>query len=148
MFVIKTNLLHYSMHFASFFLYVVIILTRQIKCKSGCSLESVAVVEKSAIDLRNTETDDCMLYTPTLADFENCSKSTLICFALEVEVLKVEIQSVTRLHQLGRILYSLTRTIQDKRNSCPVCELYREESAETFLETLQNVLQRMNAENC
>lgn len=29
---------------------------------------------------------------------------------------------------------------------CPDCELYKEEKAETFLETLLNVLQQINAE--
>ncbi len=32
--------------------------------------------------------------------------------------------------------------------TCPDCEFYQEERADTFLETLQNVLQRMNAEGC
>ncbi|KAI7800690.1 putative interleukin 15 [Triplophysa rosa] len=153
MFVIKTNLLHYSMHSASLFLYVVIILTRQIKCnvrpKFGCSYEGIAEVTTFAVELRKMETHGCMLYTPTLADFEqNCSKSTLTCFKLEVEVLMVEIQSETRFSQLRRILNKLTTKLKDKRKSCPVCEVYREESPETFLETLQSVFQRMNAENC
>lgn len=56
MFVIKTNLLHYSMHSAFLFLYVVIILTSQIKCNVrptfGCSYEGEAEVTTFAVELR------------------------------------------------------------------------------------------------
>lgn len=87
------------------------------------------------------------LFSPEMFD-ENCSKSTLMCFALEVNVLFVEIQSVAkhRSRHLTRILKALTDKLQDKMKPCPDCEFYREKRAETFLETLQNVLQRMNAE--
>ncbi|ROK74147.1 hypothetical protein DPX16_22288 [Anabarilius grahami] len=138
----RTDLLHYSMCFTSLFLYVLIMLTRQIKCQNICSRESVEVVKQIAEELSKVE-NDCMLYTPTLADYENCSRSTLACFALELNVLFVEIQSVATLsQQLLRIL----KKYKDKKKSCPDCELYREKKAETFLETLQNILQRINAE--
>ncbi|KAK7156333.1 hypothetical protein R3I94_006421 [Phoxinus phoxinus] len=143
----RTDLLHYSMCFTSLFLYLLIMLTRQIKCVSICSRESVEMVEKIAGELRKVE-NDCMLYTPTLAvaDYENCSKSTLMCFALELDVLFVEIQSVAKLPQkLLRLLNSLKHKLQDKMKSCPDCEIYQERRAETFLEELQNFLQIMNA---
>ncbi|XP_058601023.1 interleukin 15, like isoform X3 [Onychostoma macrolepis] len=142
----RTDLLHYSMHFASLFLYLLIMLTRQIKCQSGCSKESVEMVKRIARELSQVK-NDSMLYTPTLDDYEqNCSKSTLMCFALEVNVLFVEIQNVAkyRSHPLPRVLKTLTD--KDKMKPCPDCEFYQEKRTETFLQTLQDVLQRMNAE--
>lgn len=144
----RTDLLHNSMHFASLFLYLLIILTRQIKCQSRCSKESVVMVKRISRELSQV-INDSMLYTPTLDDYEqNCSKSTLMCFALEVKVLFVEIQNVAkyRSHPLPRVLKTLTDMLQDKMKPCPDCEFYQEKRAETFLETLQDVLQRMNAE--
>ncbi|XP_077064731.1 interleukin 15, like isoform X4 [Siphateles boraxobius] len=143
----RKELLHYSMCFTSLFLYLLIMLTRQIKCVSICSRESVEMVEKIAVELNKVE-NDYMLYTPTLAvaDYENCSRSTLTCFALELNVLFVEIQSVDKLSQkLLRLLNNLKYKFQDKMKSCPDCELYQEQKAETFLEELQNFLQMMNA---
>ncbi|XP_048015746.1 interleukin 15, like isoform X3 [Megalobrama amblycephala] len=142
----RTDLLHYSMCLTSLFLYVLIMLTRQIKCQSICSRESVDMVKRITVELSKVE-NDCMLYTPTIADYENCSRSVLTCFALELNVLFVEIQSVARLsQQLLRILKKLKYKLQDTMKSCPDCELYQEKKAKTFLETLQNILQRINAE--
>uniref|UniRef100_A0A672S6G5 Interleukin-21 n=1 Tax=Sinocyclocheilus grahami TaxID=75366 RepID=A0A672S6G5_SINGR len=144
----RTELLHYSMHFTSLFLYLLIMLTRQIKCQSICSKESVKMVKRITTELSKVK-NDSMLYTPTLSDYEqNCSRSTLTCFAMEVNVLFVEIQSVAKFQfrHLPKILKLLTYKLQDKMKPCPGCELYREERAETFLATLQNVLHRMNAE--
>ncbi|XP_039527013.1 interleukin 15, like isoform X2 [Pimephales promelas] len=144
----RTDLLHFSMCFTSLFLYLLIMLTRQIKCVSICSRESVEMVEKIAVELSKVDSD-CMLYTPTasVADYENCSRSTLACFALELNVLFVEIQSVAKLPQkLLRVLNNLKYKLQDKIKSCPDCELYQEQRADTFLEELQNFLQMMNAE--
>uniref|UniRef100_A0A8C2A4S7 Interleukin-15 n=1 Tax=Cyprinus carpio TaxID=7962 RepID=A0A8C2A4S7_CYPCA len=157
----KKGLLQYPMHFTSLFLYLLIMLTRQIKCQ--CSKESVKMVKKIATELSKVKNDsmlytptladyeknDSMLYTPTLADYEqNCSRSALTCFALEVNVLLVEIQSLAKFQfwQLPRILKLLAYKFQDKMKPCPDCELYKEEKAETFLETLLNVLQQINAE--
>ncbi|XP_039527016.1 interleukin 15, like isoform X5 [Pimephales promelas] len=107
------------------------------------------MVEKIAVELSKVDSD-CMLYTPTasVADYEqNCSRSTLACFALELNVLFVEIQSVAKLPQkLLRVLNNLKYKLQDKIKSCPDCELYQEQRADTFLEELQNFLQMMNAE--
>jgi len=47
----RTDLLHFSMCFTSLFLYLLIMLTRQIKCVSICSRESVEMVEKIAVEL-------------------------------------------------------------------------------------------------
>lgn len=119
-------------------------LTRQIKCQ--CSKESVEMVKMITKEL--SQNNDCRLYTPNLTDYENCSKSTLMCFALEVEVLIVEIQSVadSQFWRLPRILKTLTHKLQDKLKTCPDCEFYQEEGAKTFLEKLLNVLQWRNAE--
>lgn len=143
----RTDLLHYSMRFTSLLLYLLIMLTRQIKCHSECSKESVEIVKRITRELSQVK-NDSMLYTPTLADYENCSRSALTCFALEVNVLMVEIQSLAKFQfwQLPRILKLLAYKFQDKMKPCPDCELYKEEKAETFLETLLNVLQQINAE--
>ncbi|XP_050985033.1 interleukin 15, like isoform X2 [Labeo rohita] len=142
----RTDLLHYSMRF-TLFLYLLIMLTRQrqIKCQSVCSPESVSLVQWIAKELDKVNCDT-MLYTPTLEDHKNCSRSTLMCFALEVNVLTVEIQIANKSQsvKLLRILDKLKHKLQDNMDPCPVCELYREESAETFLGSLLNVLHWMN----
>uniref|UniRef100_A0A8C1HGA7 Interleukin 15, like n=1 Tax=Cyprinus carpio carpio TaxID=630221 RepID=A0A8C1HGA7_CYPCA len=110
----RTDLLHYSMRFTSLLLYLLIMLTRQIKCHSECSKESVEIVKRITRELSQVK-NDSMLYTPTLADYEqNCSKSTLKCFELEVNVLFVEIQSAAKSQsrRLLRILKTLTHQSQ------------------------------------
>lgn len=141
----KTDFLHYSKHFILLFLYVAIVLTRQIKC--GCSRESEEWVNSIAVKLRQMEANDCMLYTPTLADYENCSNSTLHCFMWEMDVLLFEIDNPLK-RRLPKTLKNLTRQLHDKRKPCPKCEFYHEKRAVTFVETLQSILQKMNADNC
>ncbi|XP_056329902.1 interleukin 15, like isoform X2 [Danio aesculapii] len=143
----RTGLLYYSMLCTSLSLYLLIMLTRQIKSQSVCSRESVEMVKQIAAKLKNVESD-CMMYTPNHANYKNCSKSTITCFAFEVSVLSVEIQ-VERMafRQLQRILNRVTKRLQDEMEmNCPVCELYKEESAKTFLNSLQHILEQMNAE--
>lgn len=145
----RTDLLHYCMLCTSLSLYLLIMLTRQIKSQSVCSRESVEMVKQISAKLNNVE-NDYMMYTPTGANYKNCSKSTITCFAFEVNVLHVEIQieSVTLMfQQLQRNLKGVTKRVQDeKETKCPACELYKEESAKTFLYTLQHFLEQMNAE--
>ncbi|XP_059370513.1 uncharacterized protein LOC132108058 isoform X2 [Carassius carassius] len=143
----RTDLLHYSMNLTSLLLYLLIILTRQIKSQSVCSKESVEIVIKITEELSQVK-NDSMLYTPSLADYENCSRSTLACFALEVKVLFFEIQSVAESlsRDLSRILKTMKYKLQDKMKPCPDCEFYQEQSFETFMETLKTVLQLMNAD--
>ncbi|XP_005157574.1 interleukin 15, like isoform X1 [Danio rerio] len=144
----RTDLLYYSMLCTSLSLYLLIMLTRQIKSQSVCSRESVEMVKQIAAKLNNVE-NDCMMYTPTQANYkQNCSKSTITCFAFEVSVLSVEIQVESlAFRQLQRILNRVTKRLQDEMEmKCPVCELYKEESTKTFLNTLQHILEQMNAE--
>nr|AAI62086.1 Il15l protein [Danio rerio]BAD77933.1 Interleukin-15_3 [Danio rerio] len=102
----RTDLLYYSMLCTSLSLYLLIMLTRQIKSQSVCSRESVEMVKQIAAKLNNVE-NDCMMYTPTQANYK----------------------------------------LQDEMEmKCPVCELYKEESTKTFLNTLQHILEQMNAE--
>ncbi|XP_067307327.1 interleukin 15, like isoform X7 [Pseudorasbora parva] len=151
----RTDLLHYSMCFTSLFLYLLIMLTRQIKCQPACSKEGAGIVKNitdeliEAVWFLSWQEKEYMLYTPTLADFkQNCSSSTLTCFALELNVLIFEIQSVsTKFQKLFRILNNLSKHKKDKVEPCPDCELYKEEKAKTFFESLQNILQWMNT-NC
>lgn len=143
----RIDLLHYSMNLTSLLLYLLIILTRQIKSQV-CSKESVEIVIKITEELSQVK-NDSMLYTPSLADYEqNCSRSTLACFALEVKVLFFEIQSVAESlsQNLSRILKKMKFKLQDKMKPCPDCEFYQEQSFETFMETLKTVLQLMNDE--
>ncbi|XP_009289920.1 interleukin 15, like isoform X2 [Danio rerio] len=142
----RTDLLYYSMLCTSLSLYLLIMLTRQIKSQSVCSRESVEMVKQIAAKLNNVE-NDCMMYTPTQANYkQNCSKSTITCFAFEVSVLSVEIQVESlAFRQLQRILNRVTKR-DEMEMKCPVCELYKEESTKTFLNTLQHILEQMNAE--
>ncbi|XP_067307321.1 interleukin 15, like isoform X2 [Pseudorasbora parva] len=112
----RTDLLHYSMCFTSLFLYLLIMLTRQIKCQPACSKEGAGIVKNitdeliEAVWFLSWQEKEYMLYTPTLADFKNCSSSTLTCFALELNVLIFEIQSVsTKFQKLFRILNNLSK---------------------------------------
>ncbi|TRY89852.1 hypothetical protein DNTS_024918 [Danionella cerebrum] len=140
--------------------------------ESQCSPESVDMVNRIAAELILVE-NDCLLYTPALEDYEgkpvssitsatdctffcahlyqNCSSSTVTCFALEVGVLLFETQIhrvAVMIRQLQRILQKLSKMLQDKLKTCPHCELHGEKKAETFLDVLHNILQRMNAEQC
>ncbi|XP_035390191.1 interleukin 15, like isoform X2 [Electrophorus electricus] len=126
------------------FLYLIAVFLRQAKCLPVCSIEAVEMV-KSFLKLHPMELYDCKLYTPTLNHYENCSKSMLTCFAKEARVLIEETQK--KFSALPRMLLGLRIRLQDKMKTCPDCEVYKEEKAEIFLNTLLNVLQMMNSKD-
>ncbi|KAI4886498.1 hypothetical protein NFI96_024864 [Prochilodus magdalenae] len=132
------------MDFAPLILYLVAVIIRQARCHAVCSKESVEEVEK--LLGRLTRKDDCKLYTPTPSDYEqNCSRSLLRCFEKEATVLITENNELPK--KLLNMLKKLGLQLQDKRQTCPACEVYREEEAVTFLLTLRATLQRMNSMN-
>ncbi|XP_045580361.1 interleukin 15, like isoform X2 [Salmo salar] len=94
------------------------------------------------------ESFDCRLYTPTLADYKKCPRSTLTCFTTEVKVLMLEYgKRSSSLHQkrLTKRLTELTSLIKQKDGAnCPKCEVHREQAANDFLTTLQGILEWMN----
>ncbi|KAL6471099.1 hypothetical protein MHYP_G00197490 [Metynnis hypsauchen] len=133
------------MDFAPLILYFVVVIMRQAKCHSVCSSETVTEVKSLMSWLANKELYDCRLYTPTLSDYEqNCSKSILKCFEKEATVLIGENKKSSK---LIRMLHQLAKQLQDKGLICPACEVYKEEQALIFLDTLLQTLQKMNAKN-
>lgn len=85
------------------------------------------------------------LYTPNKADYENCPKSTLSCFAEEVRVLMYHIPAL-RESLLNRRLTSINT--REDHGYCPQCEFNNMESTETFLHTLKYILQKINEHSC
>ncbi|XP_072548162.1 interleukin 15, like isoform X2 [Salminus brasiliensis] len=137
----RTEQHQYYMDFAPLLLYLVAVILRQAKCHSLCTSETVAEVDKLLKNLPKMKLYDCKLYTPTLNDYRNCSKSMLECFVKETTVLSAETKERLK---LLRMLKNLRRRLQDRKPPCPVCEFYKEEKAETFLKTLVTILQAMN----
>ncbi|KAL7831805.1 hypothetical protein AOLI_G00293530 [Acnodon oligacanthus] len=134
------------MDFAPLILYFVVMVMRQAKCHSVCSSETVTEVKSLISKLARQELYDCRLYTPTLNDYEqNCSKSILTCFKKEATVLIGENKFLSK--RIIDMLHSLSKQLQDKGQTCPACEVYKEEQARTFLDTLLKTLQKMNAKN-
>uniref|UniRef100_A0A673WKD2 Interleukin n=1 Tax=Salmo trutta TaxID=8032 RepID=A0A673WKD2_SALTR len=99
-------------------------------------------------EVHKMESFDCRLYTPTLADYKKCPRSTLTCFTTEVKVLMLEYgKRSSSLHQkrLTKRLTELTSLIKQKDGAnCPKCEVHREQAANDFLTTLQGILEWMN----
>uniref|UniRef100_A0A3B1ITT9 Interleukin n=1 Tax=Astyanax mexicanus TaxID=7994 RepID=A0A3B1ITT9_ASTMX len=142
----RTEQHQYYMDFTPLFLYLVAVILRQARCNLPCTKETVEEVENLLENLPKMKVYDCKLYTPTVSDFTNCSKSMLECFVKETNVLSAEIKE--NLQKLRRMLGNLIRRMQDKRPPCPVCEVYKEEKAETFLKNLVETLQKMNSLSC
>nr|XP_046171422.1 interleukin 15, like isoform X4 [Oncorhynchus gorbuscha] len=94
------------------------------------------------------ESFDCRLYTPTLADYKKCPRSTLTCFTTEVKVLMLQYgKRSSSLHQkrLTKRLTKLMSLIKQKDGAnCPHCEVHREQAANDFLTTLLGILEWMN----
>ncbi|XP_046719645.1 interleukin 15, like isoform X1 [Silurus meridionalis] len=122
---------------------------RQVKCE--CSMETIRHVQLFMGNLSKGAVNDSKLYTPTLSNYwmlqgvvfslqQNCSRSTLNCFAEEMIVLVQETETNT---ELPIRLKKLIRHLNDKMTSCPQCEVYKEEKAATFLSTLLTILQSM-----
>ncbi|XP_053503840.1 interleukin 15, like isoform X3 [Ictalurus furcatus] len=110
---------------------------RQAKCNSVCSSESITLVQSFLSNFSKLGLNDSKLYTPTLSNYGNCSRSTLRCFEMEMIVLVGETgQNST----LPKRLNSLSRQLSDKFERCPQCEVYKEEKAEEFLKTLLHIL--------
>ncbi|XP_017345807.1 interleukin 15, like isoform X3 [Ictalurus punctatus] len=110
---------------------------RQAKCNSVCSSESITLVQSFLSNFSKLGLNDSKLYTPTLSNYGNCSRSTLRCFEMEMIVLVGETGQIST---LPKRLNSLSRQLSDKFEHCPQCEVYKEEKAEEFLKTLLHIL--------
>ncbi|XP_046719648.1 interleukin 15, like isoform X4 [Silurus meridionalis] len=106
---------------------------RQVKCE--CSMETIRHVQLFMGNLSKG-----MLQGVVFSLQQNCSRSTLNCFAEEMIVLVQETETNT---ELPIRLKKLIRHLNDKMTSCPQCEVYKEEKAATFLSTLLTILQSM-----
>ncbi|XP_017345809.1 interleukin 15, like isoform X5 [Ictalurus punctatus] len=95
---------------------------RQAKCNSVCSSESITLVQS---------------FLSNFSKLQNCSRSTLRCFEMEMIVLVGETGQIST---LPKRLNSLSRQLSDKFEHCPQCEVYKEEKAEEFLKTLLHIL--------
>ncbi|XP_044211298.1 interleukin 15, like isoform X2 [Thunnus albacares] len=112
-----------------------------------CSLDSIARVE-SLIKDKDLKLLDCMLYTPTTGDYKNCPRSTLNCFADEVNVLIEESNKNIAAKTLFRMLKSLAGRIDQSESECLQCESHKEEKVEKFLSDLLEILKQNNSEHC
>ncbi|XP_066519616.1 interleukin 15, like isoform X2 [Hoplias malabaricus] len=139
----RTEQHQYYMDFAPLLLYFAAMIIKQAKG----SLESIEEVDNLIEKLSKKElySQDCKLYTPSVLDYRNCSKSTIECFLKEVNVLIKETNAKDQglLTLLKKIVYQL----QDKKPPCPACEVYKEQKPEDFLKSLKTILQMMNTIN-
>ncbi|KAM9733215.1 interleukin 15, like [Menidia menidia] len=94
---------------------------------------------------------DWMLYTPSIQDFENCPRTTLKCYAAEVEVLSEELAIISNT-TIGRtiiiMLKKLAWTFSQVESGCPQCELFPERNSSSFFSELVDTLKMVNARNC
>ncbi|XP_059187883.1 interleukin 15, like isoform X4 [Centropristis striata] len=93
---------------------------------------------------------DCRLYTPTVEDFrQNCPRSTLKCFADELQVL-IEEWDLHRLKKLklNTRVENLALTLNQTDPECLQCELLKEENAKKFLQSLQETIEMANLRGC
>ncbi|XP_041653912.1 interleukin 15, like isoform X2 [Cheilinus undulatus] len=91
---------------------------------------------------------DCMLYTPAIDDYENCSKSALKCFAAEVTVIIQEwktIEKVNRKWDLDEKLAEVADLLNQTNPECLQCEQLKEENAKDFFRVLETFIQLMNS---
>ncbi|KAF4086007.1 hypothetical protein AMELA_G00101630 [Ameiurus melas] len=145
----------FYMEFTPLLFYFGAMVLRQAKCSSVCSSESITLVQSFLGNFSKLGLNDSKLYTPTLSNYgrlqdvvfslqQNCSRSTLRCFEMEMIVLVGETgQNST----LPKRLKSLSRQLSDKLEHCPQCEVYKEEKAEEFLKTLLHILGIMCSSN-
>ncbi|XP_017345808.1 interleukin 15, like isoform X4 [Ictalurus punctatus] len=105
---------------------------RQAKCNSVCSSESITLVQSFLSNFSKLRLQDVVFSLQ-----QNCSRSTLRCFEMEMIVLVGETGQIST---LPKRLNSLSRQLSDKFEHCPQCEVYKEEKAEEFLKTLLHIL--------
>ncbi|XP_042269124.1 interleukin 15, like isoform X3 [Thunnus maccoyii] len=111
-----------------------------------CSLDSITRVNKLIND--KDLLLDCMLYTPTTGDYkQNCPRSTLDCFADEVNVLFEESNN-NKVARLRGMLKTLAGHIDQSESECLQCESHKEEKVEKFLSDLLEILKQNNSEHC
>ncbi|XP_062274623.1 interleukin 15, like [Scomber scombrus] len=124
-------------------------LTPQQSSLTPCSQEGIIHVNNLLNSTLNMNRLGCKLYTPTVIDYENCPRDTLKCFADEVKVIILELNTVPEVtRRLYSILNSLSKRFNESKSACPQCECHKEEKAEIFLRNLLKTLQRMNNEHC
>lgn len=90
---------------------------------------------------------DTKLYTPTKDDYKNCPRSTMNCFAAEMEVLLEEWTLHRTYFRLSGALRKLGRSLNQTDSQCLQCERLQEENAETFLQGLREALEHVNSVN-
>ncbi|XP_067451668.1 interleukin 15, like isoform X3 [Thunnus thynnus] len=112
-----------------------------------CSRDSIRHVNKLIND--KDLLLDCMLYTPTTGDYkQNCPRSTLNCFADEVNVLIEESNKNIAAQRLYGMLKALAGRIDQSESECLQCESHKEEKVEKFLSDLLEILKQNNSEHC
>uniref|UniRef100_A0AAZ3S9J1 Interleukin n=1 Tax=Oncorhynchus tshawytscha TaxID=74940 RepID=A0AAZ3S9J1_ONCTS len=125
------------------FLFFIAMTTKQAYGKSMCSKELPGIVRKCIEEVLKMESFDCRLYTPTLADYQKCPTSTLICFEKEVNVLVLESGNKSSPIYKPKLSIRLKSLIKQKEGAnCPDCEAHRERAAKDFLTTLQTILEK------
>lgn len=111
-----------------------------------CSRDSITQVD-SLIQQAPDWWLDTKLYTPTKEDYQNCPRSTMNCFAAEVEVLLEEWTLRLKYRRLSGALKKLGGSRNQTESPCLRCERLQEENAETFLQGLRETLEYVNSIN-
>lgn len=91
---------------------------------------------------------DCMLYTPTTNNYENCSKSALKCFAAEVKVVIQEWKTIEKLKRkwdLDTRLNEVAELLNQTNTECFQCEQLTEKNATEFFRDLETYIKQMNS---
>ncbi|XP_037630248.1 interleukin 15, like isoform X2 [Sebastes umbrosus] len=119
----------------------------------GCTKPLLLEKVNGFIEIANNTSFNCSLYTPSNEDVKKCPRSSLQCFAAEVEVLFVEwhINNVPgadkfRLHKKLEGEADLIKPTTE--SGCRHCEVFEMKQPLMFLEDLQRTLQWMNARYC
>lgn len=126
---------------ASVFLCSVCVLAlRQPARRSRCSTDLIRRVEVLQQNVTHQEWLDCSLYTPSIADVQNCPRSALTCFAAEVNVLTKELvdsgmKYISKL-QISSGLERLAKQSYKTGSACPPCESFMEKNVTMFLKDL------------
>lgn len=113
-----------------------------------CSRDLIAGVKHLQQEAPNKKSLYCSLYTPTIQDYENCPRTTLKCFASEMDVLIDEWEVKPTGQHLRKKLVKLAMRFSQVESGCPQCEVLKEENATTFLERLRSTLETINSQYC
>ncbi|KAI1893328.1 hypothetical protein AGOR_G00122590 [Albula goreensis] len=136
-------------------LYLVVMPTVGAGIPIRCSHDLIGLVQYIMDKDKDMNSIEERLYTPEITDFEvfvvslslgqKCPYSTLNCFTKEMKVLMYH-STVEGIEVISKGLDHIPK--QEDSVHCPQCEVHREKPVIAFLQTLKQIMQRMNAQSC